>query len=145
MGISWLWVIILGFGILFFPETPRFNYRNGKIDVARASIAKFHGVSENHVVVQRQLEEMAEKLQVEQEGGDHPWYEVVTGPRMFYRTLLGMVVQALQQLTGANYFFYYGTTIFTSVGLSSSYVTSIILGAVGKPLQDNQVCQRFIY
>lgn len=39
-------------------------------------------------------------------------------------------LQAGQQLTGANYFFYYGTTIFASVGLSNSYVTSIILGSV---------------
>ncbi len=32
--------------------------------------------------------------------------------------------------SGANYFFYYGATVFQSVGLSDSYVTQIILGAV---------------
>jgi len=73
---------------------------------------------------------MEEKLQAEQQGGDHPWYEVVTGPRMLYRTLLGITIQALQQLTGANFFFYYGTSIFKSVGISNSFVTQIILGAV---------------
>jgi SP family sugar:H+ symporter-like MFS transporter len=36
----------------------------------------------------------------------------------------------LQQLTGANFFFYYGTTIFAEVGLSDSFVTATILGAV---------------
>jgi MFS transporter, SP family, sugar:H+ symporter len=41
-----------------------------------------------------------------------------------------MALQSLQQLTGANYFFYYGATIFTSVGISDSFVTQIILGAV---------------
>ncbi|KAL5522914.1 hypothetical protein ACEPAF_1181 [Sanghuangporus sanghuang] len=50
--------------------------------------------------------------------------------RIGYRTLLGMSLQSLQQLTGANYFFYYGATIFVSVGISDSYVTQIILGAV---------------
>ncbi|KAK5158104.1 hypothetical protein LTR04_005310, partial [Oleoguttula sp. CCFEE 6159] len=35
-----------------------------------------------------------------------------------------------QQLTGANFFFYYGTTIFAATGLENSYVTSIILGTV---------------
>jgi len=39
-------------------------------------------------------------------------------------------LQSLQQLTGANYFFYYGATIFTSVGISDSFVTQIILGSV---------------
>jgi SP family sugar:H+ symporter-like MFS transporter len=38
--------------------------------------------------------------------------------------------QAGQQLTGANFFFYYGTTIFRATGLSDSYVTQIILGSV---------------
>ena len=33
-------------------------------------------------------------------------------------------------LIGANFFFYYGTSIFTATGLSNSYVTSIILGGV---------------
>lgn len=44
--------------------------------------------------------------------------------------MLGMALQMFQQLTGANYFFYYGTTIFTATGLSNSYVTAMILGGV---------------
>jgi len=47
-----------------------------------------------------------------------------------YRTILGIVLQAGQQLTGANFLFYYGTTIFSATGLSNSYVTQIILGSV---------------
>jgi SP family sugar:H+ symporter-like MFS transporter len=49
---------------------------------------------------------------------------------MLYRILLGIALQSLQQLTGANFIFYYGTSIFNGIGLSNSYVTSIILGAV---------------
>lgn len=49
---------------------------------------------------------------------------------MTYRVLLGAVLQMFQQLTGANFFFYYGTTIFNSVGISDSFVTATILGAV---------------
>jgi MFS transporter, SP family, sugar:H+ symporter len=29
MGISFVWAFVLGFGILLFPETPRFDYRKG--------------------------------------------------------------------------------------------------------------------
>jgi len=50
--------------------------------------------------------------------------------KTLYRTLLGMSLQSFQQLTGANYFFYYGATIFESVGINDSFVTQIILGAV---------------
>lgn len=49
---------------------------------------------------------------------------------MLYRTILGMVLQMGQQLTGANFFFYYGTTVFSAVGLTDSYVTQIILNTV---------------
>jgi hypothetical protein len=34
-----------------------------------------------------------EKLDVERAGGGkHPWYEIFTGPRMAYRTLLGITL-----------------------------------------------------
>ena len=75
------------------------------------------------------MKEMEEKFQVEQEG-EHPWYEVLTGHRMLHRVVLGVVILTLQQLTGANYFFYYETTVFALVGISNSYVTHIILEAI---------------
>ena len=74
----------------FFPETSRHEFRHGKVESAAASIAKFYGVSTRHTVVKKQLEEMREKLRLEQEGGDHSIWEVFTGPRMAYRTLLGV-------------------------------------------------------
>jgi MFS transporter, SP family, sugar:H+ symporter len=44
---------------------------------------------------------------------------------MLYRIVLGMSLQSLQQLTGANYFFYYGTTIFTGVGIQNAFGMSL--------------------
>jgi len=46
-----------------------------------------------------------------------------------YRIALEMTLQAFQQLTGANYFFYYGTTIFQSVRIGS-FVTQMILNSI---------------
>lgn len=130
VGISFFWAFVLGCGILFFPETPRHEFRHGKVDSASKSIALFYGVSTQHKVVQKQLEEMQQKMEIELEGGKPSLLEIFTGPRMLYRILLGMTIQALQQMTGANFFFYYGTTIFSSVGLNNPFVTQIILGAV---------------
>jgi len=131
MGIGFIFPAIMGTGICFLRESPRWDYRHGKIDRARTTIAKSYGVSENHYEVHREMREIKEKLDAEQAGGgQHKWYEVFTGPRMAYRTLLGVTLQALQQLTGANFFFYYGTTVFASVGLSDSFLTAIILGVV---------------
>ncbi|KAJ4315437.1 hexose transporter hxt5 [Neodidymelliopsis sp. IMI 364377] len=129
-GLSALWAIILGSTILLLPESPRYAYRMGRTEEARINMARLNGVDPHSAFIDNEIREIEEKLQAESAGGEHPWHEIFTGPRMLYRTLLGMVLQAGQQLTGANYFFYYGTTIFAATGLQNSYVTSIILGTV---------------
>lgn len=129
-GLSALWAILLGTTILLLPESPRYAYRKGRIDDARLNMARLNGVDPQSAFIDSEIREIQEKLEAESAGGEHPWHEIFTGPRMLYRTLLGMVLQAGQQLTGANYFFYYGTTIFSATGIENSYVTSIILGTV---------------
>jgi len=130
MGIGFVWSGIMAGGIWLLPESPRWDYRNGKMEKARQTIAGVYGTSQNHSAVNNEIREIKAKLDVEQQGGNHPWYEVFTGPRMAYRVLLGAALQMFQQLTGANFFFYYGTTVFAEVGLSDSFVTATILGAV---------------
>ena len=129
MGIGFAWPLILGIGTLFLPESPRFAYRNGRFEEARQVMCKLYGVVGNHRCIAQEMEDMKEKFEEEQRAGKAAWHEIFTGPRMFYRTMLGIVLQSLQQLTGANFIFYFGNTIFSSVGLNS-YITQIILGAV---------------
>ncbi|KAM7206216.1 putative hexose transporter [Rhypophila sp. PSN 637] len=129
-AISFAWALILGGGILFLPESPRYAYRKGREDEARQTIARLAGLPLDAPSVNLQINEIREKLEEERAGAEAQWYEIFTGPRMLYRTLLGIVLQSGQQLTGANFFFYYGTTIFRATGLSDSYITQIILGSV---------------
>ncbi|KAI0381698.1 general substrate transporter [Hypomontagnella monticulosa] len=129
-GLGFLWSLILGLGILVLPESPRHAYRVGREEEARNTIARLAGVDPQHRSVHDQITEIRVKLDEEKNSGKAHWFEIFTGPRMLYRTLLGMVLQAGQQLTGANFFFYYGTTVFKATGLSDSYVTQIILGTV---------------
>ncbi|TAQ90975.1 hypothetical protein B7494_g692 [Chlorociboria aeruginascens] len=128
MGVGYIWALLLGIGIMFLPETPRHDWNHGQQNRARTTMSKFYGVAEDNPLIVTETEEIQKVMEATQ--GDHPWYEALTGPRMFYRVALGMTLQMLQQLTGANYFFYYGTTIFQGVGISNSYVTAMILGGV---------------
>ncbi|KAF3397047.1 High-affinity fructose transporter ght6 [Talaromyces pinophilus] len=130
MGITYLWAIILGVGIIFFPESPRYDYRHGKVDRAVANLAKIYGIPQNHHALAQEFEEIREKYEEEKSHGEITWWMMLSAPRMKYRIMVGMLLQALQQLTGANYFFYYGTTIFQGAGISNSFVTQMILGGV---------------
>jgi MFS transporter, SP family, sugar:H+ symporter len=130
MGITYLWALILGLGILFFPESPRYDYRHGKAERAVRTLSKIYGVPPNHRALRIEFEAIKEKYEEEIRQGEVTWAKLFRAPRMRSRIAVGMSLQALQQLTGANYFFYYGTTIFKGAGISNSYVTQMILGGV---------------
>ncbi|KAK2745863.1 hexose transporter hxt1 [Myotisia sp. PD_48] len=130
MGVTFIWVLILGIGIIFFPETPRYDYRHNKVEKAKRTMMKLYGIPENHVKLREEFEEIQQGYEEEIAGKNEPWYSIFRAPTMPYRLALGIVLQALQQLTGANYFFYYGTVVFKGAGLDNSYVTQMILGAV---------------
>ncbi|KAF7970911.1 hypothetical protein HWV62_22608 [Athelia sp. TMB] len=130
VGIGILWPLILGTGILFMPESPRWLAARDRMPEARAAVARTHGLPASHPVVRGVADEIHSNAKASRglKGG---WAECfrVEG-KALYRTLLGMALQSLQQLTGANYFFYYGATVFQAVGIQDSFVTQIILGAV---------------
>lgn len=110
MGVGFVFPIIMIIGILFLPESPRWDYRHNNIERARQTVSRSYGVPIDHWEVRREMREIKEKYDAEfAGGGKHVWYEIFTGPRMAYRTGLGVTLQALQQLTGAN-FCEYSTT-----------------------------------
>ncbi|KAM3422839.1 hypothetical protein BST61_g321 [Cercospora zeina] len=129
-GLSFLWAIILGVGILFLPESPRYAYAKGRVEECRTTLSRLGGLSPDSRELNILMNDIRVKHEEEAAAGKAQWIELFTGPRMFYRIALGVVLQAGQQLTGANFFFYYGTTIFKATGLENSFVTQIILGTV---------------
>ncbi|KAK0471387.1 general substrate transporter [Armillaria novae-zelandiae] len=134
VGIGIAWPFVLAIGILFMPESPRWLAKHGYLEKAGDAIARTRGIPRSEAksdpIVVREVEEIRSNVEYEKNfaGG---WLDCFKpGNKILYRTLLGMALQSFQQLTGANYFFYYGATIFSSVGIEDSYVTQIILGAV---------------
>lgn len=124
IGIGFVWAFVLGAGILLFPETPRYAYRKGRTEEAKATMCKVYGCSPNHYSVYMELEEIEAKLRAEsnKQGPIKEWFHMFSAPRMTYRIVLGMTLQMFQQLTGANYFFYYGTVIFKATGINNRFV-----------------------
>ncbi|KAL7412749.1 general substrate transporter [Mrakia frigida] len=131
VGITMIFATFLGVGILFMPESPRWLIQRGRNAQAKAAIARLRGVkvSDNDRYVEFDYDEIVEGVALDERVGGGTWLDCFA-PRLIKRTLLGMGLQMFQQLTGANYFFYYGSTIFVGVGIADAYVTQIILGLV---------------
>ncbi|SCU82871.1 LAMI_0C01200g1_1 [Lachancea mirantina] len=131
LGLCFAWALFMIAGMSFVPESPRYLVEVGRLEEARRSLARVNKASLEDAVVTVELEHIEASVEAERSAGSASWAELVTGkPQMFRRTLMGMLIQSLQQLTGDNYFFYYGTTIFQAVGLSDSFQTAIVLGVV---------------
>jgi len=131
MGLNFAWALALGAGILFLPESPRYAYSRGRVEEARTTISNLIGLPRDSATVNAQIDAIQTKLTEESElSADFHWKEIFTAPRMLHRLILGIVLQSGQQLTGANFFFYFGTTVFAATGIENSYVTQIILGSV---------------
>lgn len=131
LGLCFAWAILMIIGMVFMPESPRFLASKGRVEAAKRSIAKLNGVPINSEFTNNEYASIAASIENERAAGTASWKELIVGkPKILYRVVVGTALQGLQQLTGINYFFYYGTTIFKSVGLQDSFVTSIILGAV---------------
>lgn len=92
-GLTFLWSLILGGGIMLLPESPRYAYRMGREEEARRTIARLAGLNTDAPSVNQQIDDIRHKLEEEKAGAGTRWYEIFTGPRMAYRTLLGIILQ----------------------------------------------------
>ncbi|GAA5942650.1 hypothetical protein JCM3775_003667 [Rhodotorula graminis] len=132
-GLTALWSLILMIGILFAPESPRWLFGEGRPEEAERALCRIRGVrpEDNDYTVRQTCDEMQAAVDRESRMDKFRWIDCFKPKdKLLYRTVLLMVLQAGQQLTGANYFFYYGTTVFQSVGNVDPFVAQIILGAV---------------
>lgn len=122
--------LICMIGVAFMPESAVYFVSIDKVDDARKSIARLN--SRSDALVNGELDRIVTShatLVAELE--DSNWRDVFTGsPKNFKRLLIGVFIMLFQQFTGCNYFFYYGTSLFASVGIEDSYKTAIILGIV---------------
>ncbi len=95
--------IILFFGVLRLPESPRFLVKNGRDDEARAVLGYIREADE----IEPELAEIHENARIEQKAQTTTsWSTLLTG-RYRYLVIAGVGVAAFQQFQGANAIFYY--------------------------------------
>ncbi len=131
LGLCFLWASLAIIGIIICPESPRYLAKKGLIGKAKQSFSKMKRCTIDSPEVTSEIISLQKSICEENAAGTSSWKELIIGkPLILYRVTMGVLLETLQELTGDNYLFYYGTTIFKSVGLNDSFFTSIIIGAV---------------
>lgn len=131
LGISLTFAGILFLVLAVMPESPRFLLSVDKPLEACEALGKTVQMEPNSDYILNEIDIMANSVKADQNAGKATWSELLCGkPKIFYRVVIGLVLLTLQQLCGANYFFYYGTSLFKSIGSSNSFANAMILSGV---------------
>lgn len=105
LAIQFAWSIILCFGFLFLPETPRWLVKKNRPEQAAKSLQFLRRLEADHPALQRELSEIEASYEYELSLGNASYLECFKGT-IGKRTWTGIGLQSLQQLVGVNFIFY---------------------------------------
>ncbi|KAI9750333.1 MAG: High-affinity glucose transporter rgt2 [Lichina confinis] len=129
IAVQFAWSIILVTGMLMLPETPRFLIKQGKPERAAKSLSRLRRLDVSHPSLIEELAEIEANHQYELSLGKATYLDCVKGT-LGKRLATGCLLQALQQLTGVNFIFYYGTEFFKNSGIDNPFITALIVNVV---------------
>ncbi|KAM0311668.1 hypothetical protein ACHAO8_006968 [Botrytis cinerea] len=135
IGLQFVFAAFLFVGlILILPESPRWYLSKGREGQAKAALKRLRGRADGNAYLEREYAAMIEDTRIERANGNGAWKDLFAGGlhrgSNLYRTFIGTMVQMMQQLTGVNFIFYYGTTYFAQVGLTSVFLLATITNVV---------------
>ncbi|KAK6455912.1 glucose transporter/sensor [Scheffersomyces xylosifermentans] len=131
IAVQFLWAIILGGGMLILPETPRFWVSKGDEARAKDSLSRLRKLPIDNPDLIDEYDEIKANFDFENQYGSGSWGQVFANKNhQRKRLLMGVGIQALQQLTGINFIFYFGTTFFKRAGIKNEFVIQMATSIV---------------
>jgi MFS family permease len=145
IAIQFAWALVLATGLVFLPESPRYFVKKGRIEDAAKALASVRGQPIDSEYIQDELAEIVANFEYEQSVIPQTSYiggwtncfsgSLSDGSSNLRRSILGIMMQMMQQLTGINFIFYFGNVFFTSLGtIHNPFLISILTALV------NTVC-----
>ena len=142
--------VILGVGILFMPQSPRWLVNQGRDEETRSVIANLRRLPSDSSLVeieylevksqrlfelrisQRDYPELQDKsLSSRVKLGLRSYMSLLTNKSNFKRTTVAVLIMTFQQWTGVNFILYYAPFIFHRLGLDASTTSLLASGVVG--------------
>jgi len=141
IGIQFIFGFILGGGLLFLPDSPRYFVKRGRIEKARAALTRLRNQPPDSKFVEAELTEIIlneeyERSIIPSNSWFSSWANCFSGSLFksnsnVRKTILGTTLQMMQQWTGVNFIFYYSTPFLKSTGaISNSFLISLIFNLV---------------
>lgn len=120
---TWRWMlavatvpaVLLWFGMLFMPDSPRWFAMKGRLAEARQVLERTRAKQD----VEWELTEIEETL-AEEQHETRPRLRELRQPWLFKLFLIGVGIAVIQQLTGVNTIMYYAPTMLKAVGMSDN-------------------------
>ncbi|KAI9680908.1 MAG: High-affinity glucose transporter rgt2 [Trizodia sp. TS-e1964] len=129
IAVQFAWAIILVAGMLYLPETPRYLIKNNQREKASRALSRLRRLDPGHPALVDELNEIEANYQYEMSLGKASYVDCFKGS-IGKRLATGCGLQALQQLTGVNFIFYYGTSFFLKAGFTNGFTITMITSVV---------------
>lgn len=129
---GWRWMLglaavpglILGLGMLYLPESPRWLAKHGQTEKALKILSRIRGTSN----VASEFQEIQGTLS---QGGERGHWSDLLGPAVRPALVVGIGLAVFQQITGINTVIYYAPTILQSAGISSASGAILATAGIG--------------
>jgi MFS transporter, SP family, sugar:H+ symporter len=129
VALQFAWALILVGGLLILPETPRYLIMKGRQEKAAIALSRLRRLEATHPSIVDELNEVRANHEYEMTVGKASYaqcFKGTVGKRLF----TGCALQALQQLSGVNFIFYYGTSYFKRAGFENPFTIQVITNTV---------------
>ena len=129
IAVQFAWAIVMITGMLILPETPRYLIKRGRNEKAAKSLSRLRRLDVDHPALVEELAEIQANHEYELTLGASTYAQCFKGT-LGKRLATGCLLQGLQQLTGVNFIFYFGTSFFQNSGIDNPFTVSIITNVV---------------